>query len=44
MCSKPKPRWKFVQPNTVVSGDDVDIKLYEATNEGIIKSWVERAV
>ncbi|KAL3437122.1 peptidase family M49-domain-containing protein [Aspergillus tetrazonus] len=44
VCSKPKPRWKFVQPNTVVREDDVEVKLYEATNEGIIKSWVERDV
>ncbi|KAI9376776.1 peptidase family M49-domain-containing protein [Aspergillus egyptiacus] len=44
VCSKPKPRWKFVQPNTVVRDDDVEVKLHEATNEGIIKSWVERGV
>ncbi|KAL3470261.1 peptidase family M49-domain-containing protein [Aspergillus californicus] len=44
VCFKPRPRWKFVQPNTVVRGDDVQVKLYEATNEKIIKSWVERGV
>ncbi|KAK0622595.1 peptidase family M49-domain-containing protein [Immersiella caudata] len=33
VCSKPKPRWKFVQPNTFVRGD-----------EGIIQSWAERNI
>ncbi|KAL3460231.1 peptidase family M49-domain-containing protein [Aspergillus heterothallicus] len=46
VCSKPKPRWKFVQPNTVVTGgeDIVSVKVYEESNEGIIQSWVERGV
>ncbi|KAE8313082.1 peptidase family M49-domain-containing protein [Aspergillus transmontanensis] len=42
VCSKPKPRWKFVQPNTFVNGDEVELRVYEASNEGIIQSWAER--
>ncbi|KAF2688085.1 peptidase M49, dipeptidyl-peptidase III [Lentithecium fluviatile CBS 122367] len=36
--------WKFVQPNTVIRGDNVDVKVYEASNEEIIRSWVERDI
>ncbi|KAF7871763.1 hypothetical protein EAF04_003870 [Stromatinia cepivora] len=36
--------WKFVQPNTFIKGDDddVEVKVYEESNEGIIQSWVDR--
>ncbi|GAB1211055.1 hypothetical protein ATERTT37_000167 [Aspergillus terreus] len=44
VCSKPKPRWKFVQPNTFVNGGDVELKVYEESNEGIIQSWAERGI
>ncbi|KAJ8059299.1 hypothetical protein OCU04_012263 [Sclerotinia nivalis] len=46
VCSKPRPRWKFVQPNTFIKGDDddVEVKVYEESNEGVIQSWVDRAV
>lgn len=44
VCSKPKPRWKFVQPNTFVNGEDVELKVYEESNEGIIQSWAERGI
>lgn len=44
VVSKPKMRWKFVQPNTFVNGEDVEVKVYEESNEGIIQSWVERDV
>lgn len=44
VSSKPSPRWKFVQPNTMVNGNTVNIKVYEESNEGIIQSWAERAV
>ncbi|KAK3389922.1 dipeptidyl peptidase III [Podospora didyma] len=33
VCSKPKPRWKFVQPNTFVNGDVVEMKVYEERNK-----------
>ncbi|GES66670.1 hypothetical protein ATETN484_0016021700 [Aspergillus terreus] len=44
VCSKPKPRWKFVQPNTFVNGGDVELKVYAESNEGIIQSWAERGI
>ncbi|KAK1826927.1 dipeptidyl-peptidase [Podospora conica] len=44
VCSKPKPRWKFVQPNTFLQGDEVETKVYEASNRGVIQSWAERDV
>ncbi|OOQ86712.1 dipeptidyl peptidase III [Penicillium brasilianum] len=44
VCSKPKPRWKFVQPNTFANGEDVELKVYEESNEGIIQSWAEREI
>ncbi|RHZ51299.1 hypothetical protein CDV55_101253 [Aspergillus turcosus] len=44
VCSRPKPRWKFVQPNTFVKGEVVEMKVYEESNEGIIQSWAEREV
>lgn len=45
VCGKPKPRWKFVQPNTVVvDGDVIEMRVYEESNRGIVRSWVERGV
>jgi len=44
VCSRPNPRWKFVQPNTFVTGDNVELKVYEESNTGIIQSWVERDI
>ncbi|KAJ3493276.1 hypothetical protein NLG97_g4832 [Lecanicillium saksenae] len=38
VCSKPNPRWKFVQPNTFINGESVEMKVYEESNEGIIQS------
>lgn len=37
-----KPRKVFVQANTVLEGDKVVLKEYEATPEGMIQSFVER--
>ncbi|CAK1553500.1 unnamed protein product [Leptosia nina] len=37
-----QPRNIFVQPNTFVKGDDVELKRYPPTAEGMISSWVER--
>lgn len=44
VCSKQKPRWKFVQPNTFLRGDEVEMKVYEASNRGVIQSWAERDI
>ncbi|KAL2863061.1 dipeptidyl-peptidase III [Aspergillus lucknowensis] len=38
------PRKVFVQGNTVLDGDDVILKEYEPTLEGMIQSFVERDV
>ncbi|PLN76909.1 dipeptidyl peptidase [Aspergillus taichungensis] len=37
------PRKVFVQANTVLNGDEVTLKEYEPTLEGLIQSYVERA-
>lgn len=44
VTSKSEPRWKFVQPNTVLVDGQAELKLYEQSNEGIIQSFAERAV
>ncbi|KAM3507740.1 hypothetical protein MY11210_007020 [Beauveria gryllotalpidicola] len=44
VCSKPSPKWKFVQPNTFLNGDSVEMKVYDESNEGIIQSWAERDI
>lgn len=37
-----KPRKVFVQANTFLEGEDVVLKEYEATPEGMIQSFVDR--
>ena len=37
-----RPRKMFAQPNLVVENDEVQLKAYEPTCEGLIQSWVER--
>lgn len=37
-----KPRKVFVQANTYLEGDQVVLKEYEATPEGMIQSFVDR--
>jgi dipeptidyl-peptidase-3 len=37
-----KPRKVFVQANTFLVGDDVTLKEYDATPEGLIQSFVDR--
>jgi dipeptidyl-peptidase-3 len=44
VVSKPKMKWKFVQPNTFLMGENVQLKVYEESNEGIIQSWAERDI
>ena len=37
-----QPRKLFLQPNTVVEGDNVVLKDYPLTPEGIIESFIDR--
>lgn len=38
VVSKPTMRWKFVQPNTFVEGGNIEVKVCEESNGGIIQS------
>ena len=41
--SWPDPAWKFVQANTFLKDNgQVGIKVYEASNQGIIESFADR--
>lgn len=42
VIARRQPRKMLVQVNTVLEGDKVDIKTYDATHEGLIKSWIDR--
>lgn len=42
VIAQSKPRKVFVQANTFLEGDDVVLKEYEATPEGMIQSFVDR--
>ncbi|KAG1672878.1 Dipeptidyl peptidase 3 [Nymphon striatum] len=37
-----RPRKMFVQANTVVEGDNVVLKTYGSSHQGLIQSWVDR--
>lgn len=39
-----EPKWVFVQANTFLDGDQVHIREYDETEEGVIQSWAERRV
>jgi dipeptidyl-peptidase-3 len=42
---KRKPnRTQWIQPNTVLEKDEVHLREYPATKEGLIMSWAERSV
>ena len=41
---KMPPKWVFVQPNTSLDGNEVVLKEYEPTPEGVIHSWTERGL
>jgi len=43
VMDRKQPRKFFVQHNTVLNGaDNVTLKTYEATQEGVIQSWIDR--
>jgi len=44
VVARNEPRRKFVHCNTFLEGDEVVLKEYEATNEGLINSWAERKI
>lgn len=44
ILAKKEPNWLFVQANTFLNKDQVSIKEYDVTEEGVIQSWVERKV
>ncbi|KAG8233764.1 hypothetical protein J437_LFUL003835, partial [Ladona fulva] len=37
-----QPRKMFVQANTFIEGDEVKLKNYESSPEGVIQSWIDR--
>ncbi|XP_019868430.1 dipeptidyl peptidase 3 isoform X2 [Aethina tumida] len=37
-----QPRKMFVQPNTILANETVELKVYEPTLEGLLQSWVDR--
>ncbi|KAI4236696.1 MAG: hypothetical protein LQ349_002382 [Xanthoria aureola] len=44
VLAQKQPEWVFVQANTFLDGEEVYLKEYEATPEGLIQSWSEREV
>jgi dipeptidyl-peptidase III len=44
VISNKLPRLLYVQPNSYIEDGVVTVKEYDATCEGIIKSWAERSV
>lgn len=42
VLQKKQPRKLFVQPNTFIENGQVQLRDYEATYEGILRSWTER--
>jgi dipeptidyl-peptidase-3 len=44
VLSKKQPKWVYVQANTFLLGEEVVLKEYDATVEGVIRSWAERDI
>jgi dipeptidyl-peptidase III len=44
VLSKKQPRLNYVHANTFLRDNQVVLKEYAATNEGIVQSWAERGV
>lgn len=42
VASKKQPKLKYVQANTTLSHGQVQLREYDATNEGIVESWAHR--
>ena len=44
VLAQKQPKWVFVQANTFLHGEEVILKEYEPTPEGVIQSWLERGI
>jgi dipeptidyl-peptidase-3 len=45
VISKPEAAWKLVQANTVLKEDgQIELKVYEESNKGIIQSFADRGL
>ncbi|KAF2807643.1 uncharacterized protein BDZ99DRAFT_509861 [Mytilinidion resinicola] len=44
VLAKESPRIQYVQPNTFVEYEEVNLREYPATKEALIQSWVERDI
>ena len=44
VLAQKQPEWVFVQANTFLDSEEVYLKEYEATPEGLIQSWSEREI
>ncbi len=45
VASNPEPRWKFVQPNSILHDDGrVELRIYEENSEDIIQSFSEKTL
>ncbi|KAL8824918.1 MAG: hypothetical protein Q9170_007999 [Blastenia crenularia] len=44
VLAQKQPKWVFVQANTFLDGEEVSLKEYEVTPEGVIQSWLEREI
>ncbi|KAI4188464.1 MAG: hypothetical protein L6R41_002143 [Letrouitia leprolyta] len=44
VLARKQPKWVFVQANTFLDGEEVTLKEYNPTPEGVIQSWLERGV
>ncbi|KAJ5728132.1 dipeptidyl peptidase III [Penicillium malachiteum] len=44
VASKQESNWKSVQPNTILRDGEVELRIYEESNEEIIQSFAERAI
>ena len=44
VLAKKQPKWVFVQANTFLEGEDVLLKEYDATPEGVVQSWADRNI
>ena len=42
VLAQKQPEWAFVQANTFLHGDEVILREYDASPEGVIESWADR--